>query len=720
MNVTAFVVLALVLVTSSYTLNSTLLTRTSAASQTNGFNVINAFWGTNTSPESAAPGDIADTLTVSLQYVYSATAETVETYLELPSGFSVYNGSNIAYATTTGTYPTGATIQLSYTVDLLSTLSLGSHVIPMEISWSAAGYAYYLNETIQVTVQVQGRPQIQVSYASGSPLTAGEVNDVSFVVSNNGSGLASDISLIANTQTGGTLNTLPEIQSLAAGNSTAETAEVYVPTGSAGNVFVLSISGSYKDPYGNSETMSQSLNIYVPSSSKTQLQVSSSVESLTVGQVNTIPVNITNTGGVALSQISTSISVQPTSVTIIGALPSIQSLSAKSSVMQELSAYVPSSLQSSALSITFNLSFVEQGGAGGSDAQTLGFYTTSIGMYNATLSIVPVNDSVVTAQDSRVAFKVQNIGDSSVEKPIVTLSLSSPLIVLSNSTVGYSNSIAPGESAMYEATVTSSPSATLGAYSGTLSVLYYDQAGNQHTTQFAVGFLLTGTITLMAESETITQSTRTLSVSGSLLNEGTASAYYTSVVACVVPLNATGFTSTSTFTTTSTGGSGAATSSTVSRSSSTAFTRTFTSFTGSFSGFPGALGLGVGRATAISCPASATSSYVGEIDPNSPVAYTTTAVYTPSNSSSIATLVLVISYQNSFGTTSTQPIDKIVTLSPISSGTSPTTTRASPGHLLVDLVLYGVIIAVVASAIAGGVYVRRNRKPVAGVDEKVV
>jgi hypothetical protein len=605
----ALVVLSLVLVTSFFTLNTTLFTKASAASQTNGFNVINSAWGTSASPQSAAPGDKADILTVTLQYIYTATAETVETYLELPNGFSVYNGSSVAYATTTGTYPTGATIQLSYPINLASTLSLGSYVIPMDISWTAAGYAYYLNDTIQVTVQVEGRPQIQVSYAPGSSLTAGEVNDVSFVVSNNGSGTASDISLSANTQTGGVLNTLPQIQSLSVGGSTLETAQVYVPASSAGSVFTLSISGKYEDPYGNSQTMSQSLNVYVPISSTE--------------------------------------------------------------------------------------------------------------VYNATLSIIPLNDSVITAENSKVDFKIENIGGSTVEKPVVTLSVTSPLIILSNSTVGYSNSIAPGGSTMYEATVTSSPSATLGAYSGTLSILYYDQSGNEHTAQFAVGFVLTGTIALTAESETVSQSTRTLSVSGSLLNEGTASAYYASVVACVIELNTTQFRTTTTSTTTSSVGAGATTTTTVSRS--TSFTRTFSGFNGSFSGFPGGLGQGLGGATTAPCPATSTSSYIGEIDPNSPVAYTAAATYNPSNSSSIATLVLVITYKNSFGTTATQPIDKIVNLTPASSGTTnPTTTTRSPGHLYVDIAMYGVIIAIVASAIAGGIYVRRNKRSIARVDEKVV
>jgi hypothetical protein len=384
-----------------------------------------------------------------------------------------------------------------------------------------------------------------------------------------------------------------------------------------------------------------------------------------------------------------------------------------SSVTEELSVYIPSSVQGSALSITFASSFAEQGGAGGSATQSLGFYTTSE-VSNATISVVPVNDSVVTAQNSKIVFKVENLGASTVEKPVVTLSVSSPLIVLSNSTFGYSNSIAPGGYTMYEATVTSSPSATLGAYSGTLSILYYDQSGNQHATQFAVGLILTGTITLTAESETVSQSTRTISVSGSLLNEGTASAYYASVVACVVQLNTTGFTRTRTST-----GIGTATSSTVSRS--TTFTRTFTSFNGSFSGFPGGLGQGFGAATTSSCPATVTPSYIGEIDPNSPVAFTATAAYTPSNTTSDATLVLVVTYQNSFGTTATQPIDKIVVLSPANSGTSnPTTTKTSHGQLYVEIALYGVIVAVIVSALVGGIYVRRNRKSVAITDDKVV
>ncbi|MDG6924214.1 MAG: hypothetical protein JRN67_13105, partial [Nitrososphaerota archaeon] len=129
-----------------------------------------------------------------------------------------------------------------------------------------------------------------------------------------------------------------------------------------------------------------------------------------------------------------------------------------------------------------------------------------------------------------------------------------------------------------------------------------------------------------------------------------------------------------------------------------------------------------GGATLASCPSTSTSSYIGEIDPNSPVAFTASATYTPSNTTSFAILVLVVTYQNSYGVHSSQPIDKPITITAVSaqtSGQSPS-TQSSNSHLYVQLALYGVIIVVIASAVVGAIFVRRARKSVSTDEDKVV
>lgn len=708
----SIVVLILVATMSLMTLNTFLPVTASAASQTQGFNVINAVWGTSTARTSAAPGDSGDTLTLTLQYVFSATAESIQGYLHLPTGFSLYNGSSIAYASTSGIFPTGSSIQMSFVVNLSPTLALGSYTMDLELSWTAGGYAYILNDTVPVLVQVEGRPQIYFSYPA-SDLTPGQVNQVPFVVSNNGSGMASNIFISASSQVGGILNTIPEIQNLGAGAVASESVEVYVPLSAAGNVLPISLSAVYKDQYGNSESANRTLATYVAQQSQTGLEISTNVETLTPGQVNPIMISISNTGMQTLSEISTSLSIEPSTATILGTFPYIQALNTNESLNEALNVYVPTSLANSAVVIALTSSFVDGSGSTRTVSQTIGFYTLSASASNVTISVVPKNITVMAGQQSRVSFELENTGSQTIYNPSVQVSVSSPIVVVANSTLTYNQAINPKGATIFEAVLTASPTSTLGTYAGTLALTYVDKQGTQYTQNFNIGLILSGAINVVTESETTTQSSRSISVSGSLLNEGIAPAYYANVVGCVVQLNSTG----STTVRTPGAGFGGTTSSTESTTTSFSFTRTFN---GTRPGFGG--GGFTGGSTTSSCPATSASSYIGEIDPNSPVAFTATAPYTSTNTTSFAILVLVVTYQNSYGDHLSQAIDKPITLTAQSAqtiGQSPSTQTSSP-HLIVQLTLYGVIIAVIVSAIAGGVFVRRKRKSLSSDEDKVV
>ncbi|MGA2874846.1 MAG: hypothetical protein ABSE82_04810 [Nitrososphaerales archaeon] len=847
--IAAFTAIFLVIGMSLFSMTNLATIRASSASNVNGYNVISAIWGTTAAPISAAPGDHPDQLQITLQYIFSATAQSIQGYLQLPTGFSLYNGSSVAYASTTGTYPTGSTITMNFQVYISSTLSLGSYIIPLQLSWTAAGYGYLLNDTVPVTVQIEGRPQLYFSYTS-SALSAGVVNQVPISISNNGSGTASSIFITATSQGGGILNTVPEIQSLSAGSVTSQTLQVYVPVSAAGTVLTISLSAAYKDPYGNSQTAAQALNTYVSPLSQPKLAISTNVQvltpgqtdtititisnsgtltlsqistslsiapatitmlgtfpyiqildsgstlneqlslfipstvansavtitftstfvepdgatgtasqtlgfytsalvapvtistntqALTPGQTNSIPITVTNGGTLTLSQIATSVSISPGTITMLGAFPEISSLNPSSSVSEQLNLYIPSTTASSAVTITFTSAFTEPSGATASVTQTLGFYTSAYTAtnYNMTVTVLPVNTNVTAGQESKVFFELENTGTASVYTPTISLTVSSPLVIVANSSFVYQQVLASKNSMIYEVTLTSSPSATIGTYSGTITVVYSDQQGTQHTQTFAMGFILSGLITITAESETVTQSTRSLAISGTLLNEGTASAYYANVAACVLQTTTSSVSVSRTITTgagfpnstsfsTSRSVTSSVTSSSTSRSVTVTTTRSVTGFTGSFTG-PGT-GPGGGPSTTgvtgVTCPSSTATTYIGEIDPNSPIAFTASATYSPSNTSSSATLLIVITYRNTFGVTATQPINKQITLTPAAASTSivsPTTSpKTSNDKEYVQYALYGVIAAVIASVVAGAIFVRRKNSSISPGEQKVV
>ncbi|MDG6923108.1 MAG: hypothetical protein JRN67_07440, partial [Nitrososphaerota archaeon] len=175
-----------------FAVGSVELIPTFASTSTTGFKVINVSWGTPNNPTGAAPGDSNLPLTVTLQYVFPNSATNIQGLLELSNGFSTYNGSGSAFSSVTGITSTGMMVQMTFQVYLASNLALGAYTLPLNLSWTASGYSYTLNQSSSITVYVEGRPQIYFS-ASSQSLAPGQVNLVPLIIQNTGSGSASTI-----------------------------------------------------------------------------------------------------------------------------------------------------------------------------------------------------------------------------------------------------------------------------------------------------------------------------------------------------------------------------------------------------------------------------------------------------------------------------------------------------------------------------------------------
>ena len=503
---------------------------TVAGTSSTGFKIINVSWGTATTPTAAAPGDSNIPLTITMQYVFPNSATSIQGLLGLTGGFSVYNGSGWAFSSLPGITPNGMMVQMTFQVYIASNLPLGAYVLPLNLSWTATGYSYVLNQTSSITVYVEGRPQLSFS-ASPKTLTPGQLNSVSLAIQNNGSGAASSISVTASSQLAGILNTVPQIQNISAGGHTNYPLQVYIPLTAAGAVVPITVSATYKDPYANSESVSQTLYFYASNPSIARLQFNSNVQTLIPGKSNNVTIRITNTGSQGLSQVITSITSGSPSVTILGTFPYLPTLVANSSASSVIGLYVSPSAAATPVSITLTSSYiVEQNSMSGSTSQSLGFYTTNSPLANITINVVPLYTNLTTGQNSVVSFRIENVGSLPVYSPSFTLTTLSPIVIAANSTYSSPGTmISPGTSVLYEALLSSSPSSTPGLYTGSLAVTVSDNQGNQRTLTFSVGFKLAGLVDLVITGEQVTQTNNSLTVSGTILNEGTTPAYYAQV-----------------------------------------------------------------------------------------------------------------------------------------------------------------------------------------------
>ena len=220
---------------------------------------------------------------------------------------------------------------------------------------------------------------------------------------------------------------------------------------------------------------------------------------------------------------------------------------------------------------------------------------------------------------------------------------------MSNSTYTLNDGeIGAGQSQTYEAGISSSPSASAGVYDGSLTVSYTNQYGISNSQTIQVGFVLTGTIELIIQDETVTQGTGNLTVSGSLLDEGTASAYYATI----------------------TGASNSTT-----------------------------------RGNA------GPADYIGEIDPNTPVPFSTTVPYTLRSASEKLNVILALTYKNSFGTNQVATFNSTTTVTAAAiSPSTPVTTTSGSDVALVQVALFVIIAVVVVAAVVGVIVVRRKRR----------
>lgn len=619
----------------------------SGASITSFIRDVNTSWGTPSAPTGASPGDKDISLTVTLQYVYPEAASSIQGLLYLPRGFALYDGTNESFSSTQGGVDVDSVFELTFGgIFVSSTLVPGAYNFTLNL-WAYSGSLLF-EQNSTVAVYVEGVPELQIS-APAPSLAEGQVDEAQLRVANEGSGNATQVFLTASGVGVSILNPLHEIQSLGANQSAFVEVSLYVPTSAAGSALSISVAVSYLNPYGIPQSSIQTVGFYVSAAPAQPLVVFQAEDaSLVPGVANTVPFTITNLGTDPIFQVHTTVATA-SQASVLTLLPTLAELGPNASVTDSIEIYVSDSLANSPLELTFATSYVNVQGETGSSTQNLGLYTlgSNSSLPSVLVSVSPIASKVGAGTQSRVTFRVENVGQTPLDSPVLSLSVSSPLVVVQNSSYAIpSGVLKPGESVTYEALVGAGTSASPGYYPASVTITYLDQSGGEQSATFTSGLVLSGTIELVVQSPQVTQANTTLSVSGEILNEGFSNAYYASV-------------------------------------------------TGSMGGARG----------------SSQADYVGEIDPNTPVPFSLTLPYTPSGSVRTANILVNITFKDSLGLTGTYSSTIQTRLNPESAGvgSSSTTSGSSSGVDLLTYLELGVISALVVLAVAGFVYIRRNR-----------
>ncbi len=662
MKATALVAVFLIL---SVSLVGSEVVPTSAAScvQTgNPFGSIGTAWGTPGASLSVGPGEQDVPLTVSLLFYGPCTATATTFTLSLSQPLTSSNGKDSASAYGVNIAP-DTIIQETFYLNVQGNASLKTYTLPLSIVYHTSANSTVLDESISVSIALKGNVVINF-VPSTNILYAGQVNDLTLTTSNTGSGNATSVSVsVTPSSQVSVLSELGAIAGLPAGDSSSQTVELYVPQSLSGSTASLSFSATYYNSYSVSQTTSQVLEFEVASVNPASpyvlesAQWGTSTSSPQPGDENVpLVVNLQYMGTALVTDLRGTLTLPSGFTSASGnssGYAAIPEVTANEGVTMTF--YVDIGAQAKPGAYSFDLSLAWNTATSSNLHQSVILSPPAVGEEvnpdAISLSLSQLTDTVVAGTPSSVTFVLSNDGAASIYSAIFSVNVGSPLVVLGNSPSPPVTVVQPGKNASYTVEFGSSPSSSLGVYAGTVAVTFTNLDGVQQTQTFSVGLTLTGSIDIVVQDETVAQTSSGVTVSGSLLNEGSSSAYYVQVSGRVNNASSTG----------------------------------------------------------------ESPDYVGEVDPNTPTPFTLSIPYpAPGSAQPHAVVQLDITLQNSFGTSSTTTSSGTYSLESESqlfqsTGTSSSSGTGNSGANLVRIVSYSIVGVFVIAAAVVAVVVGRKR-----------
>jgi hypothetical protein len=398
------------------------------------------------------------------------------------------------------------------------------------------GYSHYSNEqTLNVTLSFLGTTVIGIT-TSSNHVVAGETNNLLFSLQNKGTGSVTDLNTGVSPQSQFTfINSFPKIPALVSGVAYNFTESMFVSSGTSG-VIPLNLTTTFDNPYGSQSSESNQVSLYVQPL-VASINITPSTDSLSSGKTNYVSFNIENNGNGNL----TNVQIDPSSQSQLSFLKQfsvINSLGMGESYTMIEPIYVSTSV-SGAVTVDFSLTFTTPSGSTSSEQSSVGFYTQQASTSeNVSLQVKFVSQYVVLGLNSSAVLEVSNIGNSTVSSPVISVSAPSGFTIVGNSTFYYpSVKLLSGNAITIPIILSSSPTTSQGSYVITAAIDYYNSSGDVISHTFSAGFLALASVSIVLQAFSENNYGGTITVNGTLLDEGAGSAYYLTLTATFAQQN---------------------------------------------------------------------------------------------------------------------------------------------------------------------------------------
>lgn len=433
---------------------------------------------------SAGANQLGVPITLDMIYTGPVSVNSYSIQIQLPQGFTNTTGGNIVYVNGGALQPYQE-FPIQFNVNIHNT-SLGGYTIPMKINWEAVeggGMTVISTQYTTFTLFLMGEPNIQV-IPSVSSLYAGEVNNITLIISNDGTGNLYNLSILATSQLS-ILNVLPKISVLPAGQSVKIPLEVYVPPNEQGSPAQFTVTINYLNSVYQQSQYQQGISLYITSvtSQPTPIIASLDAKVTSPSTFTTNELTLYNTLNTTLYNLSVTISSPIYINTSVFNLPSLKP---NSQASIPITIYSPTTgIYSLSLTITYN-----QGGIQRQEQITVPVYVMQISSPSVPILVSFNSTTLLTGEVQYAKLVVQNTLNTSLYNVTVSLTPQGSLYI--NATTITIPSIGPAQKLYIPVEVYTQ---TAGIVSASATITYY-QNGQLKQTQEVINNLAAGSVNI--------------------------------------------------------------------------------------------------------------------------------------------------------------------------------------------------------------------------------
>jgi len=271
---------------------------------TSYFKVVKVYWGFD-QPTEVSPGDVA-TLAVILQmttYESVSTVQGVKAELSLPHGFQAVGGGDKGVTFFSGTIALGSIIKLDFPLHIGREVSKGEYAMDVKLTYYV-GQNLYHEETLDIAVEVTGRPDIDIEAQNGS-LREGS-QQIHVTLSNEGDAIARNLRVmnVYSSSASVELEGDKSLGDLQPGDNALVPLRLFVPIDTGGRIVSLNLDVNYLGPRDVTYSFSETLQLPVkPFNPETPLVLSLEPKELAIGKSSKVYIDLWNTGDHNLSEI---------------------------------------------------------------------------------------------------------------------------------------------------------------------------------------------------------------------------------------------------------------------------------------------------------------------------------------------------------------------------------------------------------------------------------